>query len=92
MALDTVHAFVSGIDPVEFITKFGNGIVEVHLSDGVMSAPLSHYPIGTGMLNCLAVLQKLEEIDFAGIIILEVESKEALIESKKFLKEKGYLE
>jgi sugar phosphate isomerase/epimerase len=42
------------------------------------------------MVDCIAVLQKLEEIDYDGRIVLEVSSKKALIQSKKFLKQKGY--
>ncbi len=91
MTLDTVHAYVSGVNPVDFITRFGKKISEVHLNDGVDSEPYAHYPVGTGMVDCLAVLQKLEEIDYSGRIVLEVNSKKALLQSKKFLKQKGYL-
>jgi sugar phosphate isomerase/epimerase len=47
--------------------------------------------VGKGMVDCIAVLQKLEKIGYDGRIILEVNSKDALLQSKKFLKEKGYL-
>jgi sugar phosphate isomerase/epimerase len=43
------------------------------------------------MVDCIAVLRELEEIGYDGRIILEVNSKEALIQSKKYLTEKGYL-
>jgi sugar phosphate isomerase/epimerase len=91
ITLDTVHAFVSGVNPVDFITRFGRKIREVHLTDGIASDSYAHYPVGTGMVDCIAVLQKLEEIGYDGRIILEVSSQEALIQSKMFLKEKGYL-
>jgi sugar phosphate isomerase/epimerase len=91
MTLDTVHAFVSGVNPVDFITRYGKKIREVHLTDGIASDSYAHYPVGTGMVDCIAVLQKLEEIDYDGRIILEVNSQKALIQSKMFLKEKGYL-
>jgi sugar phosphate isomerase/epimerase len=91
MTLDTVHAFVSGVNPVDFITRYGKKITEVHLTDGIASDSYAHYPVGTGMVDCIAVLQKLEEIGYDGRIILEVNSQEALIQSKMFLKEKGYL-
>lgn len=89
ITLDTVHAFVSGVNPLDFIARFGAAITEVHLSDGVESEPLAHYPIGTGSVDCLAVLRGLEEIDFQGRVIIEVESKEALIESRRFLSANG---
>lgn len=91
MTLDTVHAFVSGVNPLDFITMFGVKITEVHLTDGVASDCYGHCALGAGKVDCLAVLSKLEEIDYDGRIILEVNSKQALIRSKKFLKEKGYL-
>jgi len=91
LTLDTVHAFVSGVNPLDFITRFRKKIKEVHLTDGIASDSYAHYPVGTGMVDCIAVLQKLEEIGYDGRIILEVNSKEALIQSKMFLKEKGYL-
>ena len=91
LTLDTVHAFVSGVNPVDFITRYGKKITEVHLTDGIASDSYAHYPVGTGMVDCIAVLQKLEEIGYDGRIILEVSSQEALIQSKMFLKEKGYL-
>jgi sugar phosphate isomerase/epimerase len=91
MTLDTVHAFVSGVNPVDFIVKYGREITEIHLTDGIDSDSYTHYPVGAGMVDCIAVLQKLEEIDYEGRIILEVNSKEALIQSKKFLRKKGYL-
>jgi len=92
IALDTVHAFVSGVNPLDFITRFGKKITEVHLTDGVASDSYAHYAVGAGMVDCIAVLQKLEGIGYDGRIILEVNSKEDLIESKRFLREKGYLQ
>ena len=91
ITLDTVHAFVSGVDPLDFITRYGRKIAEVHLTDGVETDYYTHYPLGTGMVDCIAVLQKLQEIGYEGRIILEVNSQDDLIESKKYLKEKGYL-
>jgi len=91
ITLDTVHACVSGVNPLDFITRFGTAITEVHLNDGVDSDSYAHYPLGAGMVDCIAVLQKLDEIGYAGRIILEVDSKDALLQSKNFLKEKGYL-
>jgi sugar phosphate isomerase/epimerase len=91
IVLDTVHAFVSGVNPLDFISRFGKKIREVHLTDGVASDSYAHYAVGAGKVDCIAVLRKLEETGFNGRIILEVNSKKALLQSKKFLKEKGYL-
>jgi sugar phosphate isomerase/epimerase len=91
LTLDTVHAFVSGVNPVDFITRYGKKITEVHLTDGIASDSHAHYPVGKGMVDCIAVLQKLADIGYDGRTILEVNSKDALLQSKKFLKNKGYL-
>jgi sugar phosphate isomerase/epimerase len=90
MALDTVHAHVSGVDPLDFIAMYGRRIAEVHLTDGIAGEPLAHYPVGTGEVDCLAVLGKLREMDFDGSIILEVESKQALTASLEFLRAHGF--
>ena len=92
ITLDTVHAFVSGLSPLDFITRFGIKIREVHLTDGVASDSYAHYALGAGEVDCATVLRKLEETGFNGRFVLEVNSKKALIQSKKFLKEKGYLQ
>jgi sugar phosphate isomerase/epimerase len=91
LTLDTVHAFVSGVNPLDFITKYGKKITEVHLTDGIASDSYAHYPVGAGMVDCTAVLRKLDEIGYDGRVILEVNSKDALLQSKKFLQQKGYL-
>lgn len=87
MVLDTVHALTSNVEPVEFITKFGNRIKEVHLTDGFKQDPVSHYPVGTGDVDCLAVLKRLEEINYEGRIVLEVGSKKDLVKSLAYLRE-----
>ncbi len=91
ITLDTVHAFVSGVNPLDFITKYGKKITEIHLTDGIVSDSYAHYPVGTGMVDCVSILKKLDEIGYDGNIVLEVTSKDALLQSRKFLREKGYL-
>lgn len=91
MVVDTVHAFQAKVDPVDFMKKFRGKISEVHLTDGVWEDPVTHYPLGAGEVDCVSLLEELEKIDFGGRLILEVESKEDLIRSKEFLREKGYL-
>ncbi|MEE8374628.1 MAG: sugar phosphate isomerase/epimerase [Dehalococcoidia bacterium] len=91
ITLDVAHAFGSGVDPLDFIARFGSRITEVHLSDGVDSNPQSHYPLGTGQVDCLAILRELEQVGFGGTIVIEVDSTEDLIGSKMFLQQNGYL-
>jgi len=91
VVLDTVHAFESNVNPIDFIEMFGNRITEVHWTDGIKRDPISHYPLGEGEVDCPAVLDALQRIDFEGLVVLEVESKKDLIKSLDFLREKGYL-
>ena len=92
LVLDTVHAYVSNVEPIDFIRKFGAGITSVHLTDGVKSNPISHYPVGTGEVDCIGILNELQKVHFDGEIILEVNSKEDLIKSKEFLEQKSYMQ
>jgi sugar phosphate isomerase/epimerase len=91
IAVDTLHAVTSGINPLDFITRFGERVTEIHLTDGSAGDPYADCPVGKGMVDCLGILRKLEEIEFNGRIILEVLSREAVIESQRFLKENGYM-
>jgi sugar phosphate isomerase/epimerase len=92
LVLDTVHAYVANVEPIDFIRKFGAGITSVHLTDGVKSNPISHYPLGTGEVDCVGILNELQKAHFDGEIILEVNSKEDLIKSIEFLEEKSYMQ
>ena len=90
LTLDVAHAVGSGVDPLDFVTAFGAGITEVHLADGVRSDPLSHYPVGAGEADCLAVLHQLGEVGFDGTVIIEVDSAEDATESLRYLQRNGF--
>jgi sugar phosphate isomerase/epimerase len=92
LVLDTVHAYVANVEPIDFIRKFGAAITSVHLTDGVIGDPISHYPVGTGEVDCIGILSELQKVHFDGEIILEVNSKEDLIKSKEFLEQKSYMQ
>lgn len=87
MVLDSVHAVTSNIEPLEFVMKFRNRITEVHLTDGYREDPVSHHPIGMGEVNCLELLNMLEEIGYKGRIVLEVDSKKDFFKSLEYLRE-----
>ena len=91
MTLDSVHAFSNGVDPLDFIRKFGRRVTEVHLTDGFGGDPFSDCPVGSGVVDCPGILQALEEMEFDGMVILEVLSRESLLKSRAFLEGKGYL-
>ena len=91
VALDTVHAFESGVDPIDFVKTYGSSVTEVHLTDGIKSDAVKHYPIGKGEVDCAAVLDELGRTGFEGPIVVEVDSKEDLVQSMAFLRDRGYL-
>jgi sugar phosphate isomerase/epimerase len=91
LTLDCVHAVSCGVAPMDFIGKFGSAITEVHLGDAAGSDPFSDCAVGSGTVDCPGILQELEKIKYDGRIIIEVLSKEALIQSRMFLEERGYL-
>jgi len=90
LTLDTLHALTSGIDPLLFIEKFKKQISIVHFNDGYREELDIHYPLGSGEVDCIAVLEELKKINFEGPIILEVWSEEDLAKSREFLKKNGY--
>jgi sugar phosphate isomerase/epimerase len=90
LVLDTVHAYVSNVEPTEFIRRFGARITEVHLTDGVKRDPVSHYPLGAGEVDCLGILDELRKADFGGPIILEVGGEENVIRSREFLERRAH--
>lgn len=91
LVLDTAHAMKSDVDPLAFVKKFEYRISEVHLVDGKKRDTIHRYPLGSGEVNCLEVLDKLIEINYPGKVILEEISEENLTKSLGYLKNKGYL-
>lgn len=87
LTLDTVHAVSWGLDPVELIEIYKKHLVEVHLTDGVGKGKIvKHYALGEGKVPLVEVIQRLQEIEFKGPVIIEVESKKDFPKSLKWLK------
>jgi sugar phosphate isomerase/epimerase len=89
--LDTAHSIICGIDPVDFVSKFGNKISEIHLVDGFEGEKDIHYPLGTAELDYRNFLGELEKINFKGPIILELKSREDAVKSLEALRNSGFL-
>lgn len=90
MLVDTAHAVTSGIDPVNFIRKFGNKVSEVHLVDGFKGKEDMHYTLGVGEVDIPTFLDELVEIKYGGSVILELKSEKDVLDSLNALKKKGY--
>jgi sugar phosphate isomerase/epimerase len=87
LTLDVGHAVTCGIDPIVFIERFGDKVKHVHLQDEFKGKPDIHYAIGKGELDYVKFLNKLEEIDYKGIVMLELVSEDDVIESLHQLKD-----
>jgi len=76
-----------GGDAVDFLARHGSLVREIHLHDfettsaGELTQTHDHLPLGQGQLDTAAFLRHLQEIDFDGPVILEVNDKPALEQS-----------
>lgn len=61
----------SGVDPVEFISQFGDKIVFLHLRDQYENGRWTEY-LGHGTTDFVAIVQALEKINFTGDAIIEL--------------------
>lgn len=90
MLVDTAHAVTAGVDPIDFVRKFGKRISEVHLVDGFRGKQDIHYPIGTGEVNYRAFLDELKRIEYEGPVILELKSEKDVVDSIDVLRKSGF--
>jgi sugar phosphate isomerase/epimerase len=74
-------------DALDFLARHGGRVREVHLHDfvhvsaGGLTQTRDHLPLGQGQMDTAAFLRRLEEMDFDGPVILEVNSKPDLEQS-----------
>jgi sugar phosphate isomerase/epimerase len=86
LVIDTVHAISWKLDPVKLIELYRKHLVEVHLTDGTgRGKVVKHYALGNGNVPLQRVLQKLQEIDFASPVVIEVDSKKDFVASLEWL-------
>jgi sugar phosphate isomerase/epimerase len=91
LTLDTGHAVICGIDPVSFLERFGDKVKNIHLQSGFKEKPDEHYAIGTGDFDYLNFFKKLKEIDYKGLLILELPSEKVATDSINVLKSQGLI-
>jgi sugar phosphate isomerase/epimerase len=74
-------------DALDFLARHGDRVREVHLHDfvsvsvGGRTQTRDHLPLGRGQMDTVPFLRRLEEMDFEGAVILEVNSQPDLEES-----------
>jgi sugar phosphate isomerase/epimerase len=86
ICFDVGHLAMQGGDPLEFLDQYGQYIGEIHLHDAVAgggrgSEVRDHQPLGRGMVDYEALLERLAEGGYDGVVILEVNTEADLLES-----------
>lgn len=80
LSLDTAWALDAGVEPEQWVETFADRLQVVHLKD-VHYAENQRKPVdnalGEGQIDVPAVLGALGKVNFAGHMVLEVESEEA---------------
>jgi sugar phosphate isomerase/epimerase len=77
LTLDLSHASTSNQQSIDLARSWGSRLRHVHLTDGTGSAKDEHLVPGRGDQQAGRVLQYLAEHDFAGHVVLEVNSRKS---------------
>jgi sugar phosphate isomerase/epimerase len=88
ICFDVGHLVVQGRDPLEFLDHYWESIGEIHLHDAMAAGgrfPVArdHLPLGRGSVDYVTLMNRLAEGGYEGVVILEVNSEEDLLESLK---------
>jgi len=93
VCLDVGHLVWQQVDAIDFLERHSGRIGEIHLHDarresvGEWERVVDHLPLGEGQIDYQALLHRLREIDFSGVVILELNDRTAL---EKSLAQIGY--
>jgi sugar phosphate isomerase/epimerase len=77
VTLDLSHTSVSQSDPLAWIDELGERIAHLHLADGTGSPHDDHLVPGRGNQPCGEVIERLNRLQYKGIIVLEVNTRRA---------------
>jgi sugar phosphate isomerase/epimerase len=78
VTLDTSHLAVAGLDPVETLSRLGDRLAHVHLSNNAGKGWDSHLPLDQGVLDLGRFLEALATRGFEGAISLEIDLRSHL--------------
>ncbi|HJS26321.1 MAG TPA: sugar phosphate isomerase/epimerase [Actinomycetota bacterium] len=73
VVLDTSHAAVAGLDPVDLADRLGDRLAHVHLSNNAGRGWDSHLPLDQGVLDLGRFLEALATRGFEGAVSLEID-------------------
>ncbi len=94
--IDLSHAAIAHCDVIDMAERMGTRLRHIHLTDGTGSAKDEHLVPGRGEMGAEAFLGYLAEREFAGTIIVEINTRRAtgsadrerdLLESLEFARE-----
>jgi inosose dehydratase len=104
LLLDVAHYAQGGGDPVKAIKQYRDRILFLHIKDvesvtpgpGTNQRPYRFVELGRGRVNLPAVLAALDEINFRGWAVVELDAvpdkartpKESALIAKKYIEEK----
>ena len=77
VTMDLSHCAVAGLDPLEMLEQLGDRLRHLHLTDASGSARDEHLVPGRGSQPCGEVLERLAAQDFAGGVVLEINTRRA---------------
>lgn len=75
--LDLSHTAAAGMDGLDLADRMGVGLAHVHLADGSGAGRDEHLVPGRGAQPCARLCERLRDNDFAGQVVLEVNTRRA---------------
>ena len=76
--IDLSHSAVSRSDPVAMAQRLGDRLRHIHMTDGTGSAKDEHLVPGRGTQPVADLLEHLARVDFAGHIVVEINTRKAV--------------
>lgn len=89
--LDTGHSVICDIDPISFLERFEDKVKNIHLQSGFSGKPDEHYAIGDGDFDYIKFFKKLKEMEYDGLVTLELLSVKTALDSINQLKKSRLL-
>jgi sugar phosphate isomerase/epimerase len=75
--IDLSHSAVSRSDPVAMARRLGDRLRHIHMTDGTGSAKDEHLVPGRGTQPVAELLEHLAAVDFAGHVVVEINTRKA---------------
>jgi sugar phosphate isomerase/epimerase len=75
--IDLSHSAVSRSDPVAMARRLGTRLRHIHMTDGTGSAKDEHLVPGRGSQPVAELLEHLAGVDFAGHVVVEINTRKA---------------